>query len=152
MAIDPTLFPPLPKAAYGPEQLHQYLAGLVSRGYTVYRDPQQQNVFYIPLTDAHRIRISVSEGRSQVQLHYLSNMQNYLDASSLPELEKAIVALAVQAGVRWPSKPTSGRLGSETQTKCYKAFTKCVAKVKDCGQNVLQPFHFYTSLLIGYRN
>ncbi len=126
MAIDPKLFPPLPQAAYGPEQLLQYLAGLVSQGHEVYRDPNQQSIFYLALNDAHRIRISVSEGRSQVQLHYLSSVQNYLDASSLPELEKAIGALAAQCGVKWPAKPLSGRLCSDTPATNYRMISGLV--------------------------
>jgi hypothetical protein len=124
--IDPNLFPPLPKAAYGPEQLHQYLASLVSQGHTVYRDPEQLNVFYILLTEAHRIRISVSEGHSQVQLQYLSNVQNFLDVSTLPDLEKAIGTLAAQARVMWPSKPTAGRVRTDTPATNYRTISNLI--------------------------
>lgn len=126
MTIDLNIFPPLPKAAYGPEQLHHYLASLVSLGHTVYRDPQQQNVFYILLSEEYRIRISVSEGRSQAQLHYLSNMQNYLDVSTLPELEKAVGKLAAQARVAWPSKPVTGRLRTDTPATNYRTISTLV--------------------------
>jgi hypothetical protein len=123
VVIDPDRFPPLPKTAYGPEQLHQYLAGLVSHGHIVYRDPEQENVFYIPLTDVHRIRISVSEGHSQVQLHYLTNMRNWLDVNKLPDVERAVVALSAQAGVVWPAKPTTARLRDDTPATNYRSIS-----------------------------
>ena len=112
MPIDPTQFPLLPIPIYGPEQLHYYLASLVSQGHTVYRDPGHANIFYVVLTDEYRIRISASEGHSQVQLHYLSNTLQFLNVTSLSDLEKAIATLSSNVpGAAWPSRATSGRLG-----------------------------------------
>jgi hypothetical protein len=120
MPVDPGHFPPLPSTTYGPKELHQYLAALVSRGHTVHRDPGHMNIFYIELTDEHRIRISVSEGHSQVQLHYLSNMVQILNVTSLQELEKAIASLSLRVpGVTWPNRRTSARLRADTPATNY---------------------------------
>ena len=127
MPIDPNNFPPLPATAYGPEQLHGYLATLVAEGHTVYRDPKKQNIFYVSLTDAHRIRISVETCRSQVQLHYLGNMKHFLNVDSLPNLEKAMATLASSvAGSNWPNRPLSGRLRQDTPATNYRTISSLI--------------------------
>lgn len=124
MPTDPNLFPPLPSTGYGPEQLHGYLANLMAQGHAVYRDPQQQNVFYIVLSDTHRIRISVSGGKSQVQLHYLGNLDAFLDVTSLADLERAVTQMATSiVGNRWPARPTSARLRPETPATNYRTIS-----------------------------
>jgi hypothetical protein len=131
MSVDPTQFPLLPNTMYGPEQLHHYLASLVSQGQTIYRDPGQANVFYIVLTDEYRIRISVSKGRSELQLHYLSNMVQSLNVTSLPDLEKAIAALSSRVpGAAWPNRPTSGRLKADTPATNYRTIGQLIGTAK----------------------
>jgi hypothetical protein len=131
MPVDPNLFPLLPSTTYGTEQLHQYLATLVAQGHVVYRDPKQQNVFYIILTDTHRIRISVAENRSQVQLHYLGNTQGFLDVTSLPDLEKALATFASSVpGSSWPNRPLSGRLRSDTPATNYRTISGLIGSAQ----------------------
>ena len=131
MSNDPHHFPPLPTTSYGPEQLHHYLASLLSKGYSVYRDPGHTNIFYLVLTDAHRIRISVSEGHSLLQLHYLSNSIRFLNVASLPDLEKAIAALSSGVpGAAWPNRPTSGRLSADTPATNYRTISHLIGSAQ----------------------
>lgn len=123
MAIGPEAFPPLPTSSYGPEQLMGYLAGVVVQGHSVYRDPGHQNIFYIPISESHRIRISVAVGHSQVQLQYLTNIQSWLDVSSLADLERAVANLSEKVGVQWPSRPTTGRLDVKTPAENYRTIS-----------------------------
>jgi hypothetical protein len=123
MSIGSEAFPPLPTSSYGPEQLMGYLAGVVAQGHTVYRDPDHQNIFYIPISETHRIRISVAVEHSQVQLQYLTNIQSWLDVSSLSDLERAVVTLSARAGVIWPSRPAAGRLDVKTPAENYRTIS-----------------------------
>jgi hypothetical protein len=125
--VDPKSFPPLVAPAYGPAQLHEYLAELVSQGYTVNRDAAHENIFYLPITDTYRIRISVSAGRSQVQLQFLTNVRRFLDVTSLSDLEKALAQLVTQVpGMTWPSTPTTVRLQAQTPATNYRKLSGLV--------------------------
>jgi len=90
VTTDGSAFPVLPPSRVEIDEVVRYLTELSAQGHRVYRDSRQAEVFYIQLSDAHRIRISASGGRSQIQLHYLDNTTAFLDASSLDGVEKAV--------------------------------------------------------------
>ena len=127
MTSDSGTFPPLPKSQFGIDDVVRYLTALNNEGHQIYRDPSQSNVFYIQLNDSYRIRISISEGRSQVQLHYLDNNRSFLDVSSLKDLEEAVGQLVSKVpGMRWPFRPTVGRLSEATPATNYKTISQLV--------------------------
>ena len=82
MTSDSGTFPPLPTSQLGIGDVVRYLTTLNNEGHRIYCDSSQKEVFYVQVNDSYRIRISVSGGRSQVQLHYLDNDVAFLDVSA----------------------------------------------------------------------
>ena len=120
MTAGGTPFPVLPPSRVETDEVIRYLTELNAQGHRVYRDSKQAEVFYIQLSDTHRIRISASNGRSQVQLHYLDNTTAFLDASSLDGVEKAVGALVRKVpGMVWPFRPTEARVSAGTPATNY---------------------------------
>jgi hypothetical protein len=127
MTSDNGTFPPLPTSQLGIDDVVRYLTTLNNEGHRVYRDSSQKEVFYVQLNDSYRIRISVSGGRSQVQLHYLDNDVAFLNVSSLDGLEQAVGTLAVRVpGMKWPFRPTAGRLSATTPATNYRTISQLV--------------------------
>lgn len=120
MSFDPTKFPVQHRPTLGVSEVCGYLATLVAQGHSVLRDPDQQNVFYVLLSGDYRTRIIASDGSTQVQLEHLSNLVESMDATSVPELEKVLAALAAMApGSSWPVRPTSVRLAADSPSSNY---------------------------------
>jgi hypothetical protein len=127
MTSDSLNFPPLPTSQLGIGDVVRYLTTLYNEGHRVYRDSSQEEVFYIQLNDSPRIRISVSGGRSQVQLHYLDNDVAFLNVSSFDGLEQAVAALVARVpGMKWPFRPTAGRLSATTPAANYRTISQLV--------------------------
>jgi hypothetical protein len=120
MTTDGSTFPVLPPSRVETDEIVRYLAELRAQGHRVFRDSKQGEVFYIQLSDTHRVRISVSGGRSQVQLHYLDNTTAYLDATSLDGVEKAVATLVRKVpGMAWPCRPTEARVSADMPATNY---------------------------------
>ena len=125
--MDSDSIPVRPPTRIETEELIRYLTELHAQGHGVSRDAVQAEVFYIQLDDTHRIRISASGGRSQVQLQYLGNVQRFLDVTTLQDLVEAVGELAQRVpGVAWPSRPTAARLTSNTPAKNYATISKLI--------------------------
>ncbi len=127
MSSDGGTFPPLPTNQLGIDDVVRYLTTLNNEGHRVYRDSCHDEVFFVQLNDSYRIRISVSGGRSQVQLHYLDNDISFLNVSSLDGLEEAVGALVIRVpGMKWPFRPTAGRLSATTPATNYRTISQLV--------------------------
>lgn len=104
-------FPELPKIQLSREELVRYLQTLKAAGHDVFRDPAQDNVFYLGLNDQSVLRLSVGDdGRGQVQLQYMGNVVDWRDVSSMPHAEATVADFARRALGSWPTRPTSARL------------------------------------------
>lgn len=122
-------FPPPPPPSLSLEQVVAYLLALKSDGHAVFQDEKQQNVFFVALGHLKRIRISVRTegGKAQVQLQHCENMVNYLDVSSMPQLESTVSSFArTAAGGDWPVSPTIGRLQSTTPATNYATISQLI--------------------------
>lgn len=139
MTSDSGPFPPLPTSQLGIGDVVRYLTMLNNEGHRVYCDSSQKEVFYVQVNDSYRIRISVSGGRSQVQLHYLDNDVAFLDVSSLDGLEQAVGTLVVRVpGMKWPFRPTAGRLSATTPATNYRTISQLVGPSQ--GEAVFDPY------------
>ena len=127
MTTDGGAFPVLPPSRVGTDEVVRYLTELSAQGHQVFQDSKQAEVFYIQLSDAHRIRISASGGRSQVQLHYLDNATEFLNASSLDGVEKAVGTLVRKIpGMAWPYRPTEARVSTGTPATNYRTISTLI--------------------------
>ena len=127
MTLDRDAFPLLPTNQLEMGDVVRYLTTLNGEGHGVFRDSRQEEVFYVQIDESYRIRISVSGGRSQVQLHYLDNIQAYLDVSSLHALERAVGDLVAKIpGMTWPFRPTKGRVSATTPATNFRTISQLV--------------------------
>ncbi len=115
-------FPVLPASGLSVDEILRYLHALRNSGYQVFKDAQREQLYHVPLTDSHTIRIS-RLGRDnmwQIQLWFLENISGFLDVSTLPQLERAVEGFGRKALGEWPAKPKSGRLRSDTPAQNYR--------------------------------
>lgn len=131
MATDGSAFPVLPTSRVETDEVVRYLTELSAQGHRVYRDSKQAEVFFIQLSDAHRLRISASGGRSQVQLHYLDNTTALLNASSLDSVERAIGTLVRKVpGMTWPYRSTEARVSAGTPATNYSTISRLIGSAQ----------------------
>lgn len=127
MSIQGKKFPVLPASQVNLDEIFRLLTELNTQGHSIYSDPDQSNVFYLQLNDDYRIRISISKGQSQVQLHYLENSQGHLNASSIKDVERAIATFVRRVpGMTWPYQPKEARISANTPATNYSTISKLI--------------------------
>jgi hypothetical protein len=128
-----TDFPPLPKPGLSLNEVVSYLLGLRAAGQSVYRDPEREGLFYIVLDELNTIRISFNtqSGKCQVQSHHCESISNFVDVSSLVQLESTVASFAHRiTGSTWPSRPKSGRLSTETPATNFRTISQLIGTSK----------------------
>jgi hypothetical protein len=126
-------FPPLAEPSLSVDEVVRYLFSLKTAGHDIYRDSKGEDIFYIALDDLNRIRIVFDARREmcQVQLDHCETTSNFVDVSSLVQLESTVASFARHiTGDTWPSRPTKGRLGAKTPATNFRTISQLIGTSK----------------------
>ena len=106
-------FPKKPQSLISRVEVVEYLLQHHQRGYQIY---EAGAGFELVLNESQSIKIpNTNGGKVQVQSYTMNTIVNFIDCSSLPELQRAVDALAQQlVGPRWERSPTTARVSADT--------------------------------------
>ncbi len=106
-------FPKKPQTRIGRDEVVEYLLQHHQRGYQIY---EAGAGFELVLNESQSIKIpNTNSGTVQVQRYTMNTIVNFIDCTSLPELQRAVDALAQQmVGAHWARSPTTARVAADT--------------------------------------